>query len=528
MRISPRTGLGLAATAILLAVGWWLLGPSQLGGPTSYAVLSGNSMEPRLEGGDLVVARAKPSYHVGEVVLYEDRETGARVLHRVIGERGGRFVTKGDNNDFVDPVRPARDEVVGELWFAVPGAGTVLAWLKQPLHLGLLLALLVLVGLGGRRELPRSRPPGVRPLVALPGAPAAPVPAIVGTVGRAFATVGAVTLAIFVALGVAAHAASGTSIRPIDELYAHEGRFSYSATTEPDPVYPSGAVETGMPVFTRLVDTLLVAFAYRFDTRQPADVHGSTRLDAVVRDTTGWQRILPISPAHSFDGTVARAEGLFDVSAFEELVLQARELTAAPLAGITVELRPHVDVSGTAGATRVDESFAPSLVLSYDGTTLRPLPAVGAPPGAAAPFAARRVEPGTEIVPAALGVGSLSLTVDQARTLGWLGVAASLAVLLVGGALLVAGTDGAPASRIAMRHGSRIVQARAVIPDERWVTEVDDIDALARIADAYGRVILHVTENGDDVYLVDDGIAVYRYRDGRVPRPTDPLPSASW
>jgi len=69
---------------------------------------------------------------------------------------------------------------------------------------------------------------------------------------------------------------------------------------------------------------------------------------------------------------------------------------------------------------------------------------------------------------------------------------------------------------------------RAVIPDERWVTEVDDIDALARIADAYGRVILHVTENGDDVYLVDDGIAVYRYRDGRVPRPTDPLPSASW
>ena len=47
---------------------------------------------------------------------------------------------------------------------------------------------------------------------------------------------------------------------------------------------------------------------------------------------------------------------------------------------------------------------------------------------------------------------------------------------------------------------------------ERWVTELDDMDALVRIADAYERVILHLVENGDDVYLVDDGVAVYRYR----------------
>ena len=48
------------------------------------------------------------------------------------------------------------------------------------------------------------------------------------------------------------------------------------------------------------------------------------------------------------------------------------------------------------------------------------------------------------------------------------------------------------------------------------MTEIDDMDALVRIADTYERVILHVVERGEDVYLVDDGISVYRHRPVRV------------
>jgi hypothetical protein len=109
-----------------------------------------------------------------------------------------------------------------------------------------------------------------------------------------------------------------------------------------------------------------------------------------------------------------------------------------------------------------------------------------------------------------------------------LGLVTSLLVLVAAGALLAARSEREPGDRIAIRHASRVVHARAVVPEERWVTEVDDIDDLSRIADAYDRVILHVTENGDDVYLVDDGIAVYRYRVQRAARPAGPLPSASW
>jgi hypothetical protein len=131
-------------------------------------------------------------------------------------------------------------------------------------------------------------------------------------------------------------------------------------------------------------------------------------------------------------------------------------------------------------------------------------------------------------VPTTVGVAPLVLAVGDARTMAALGIVTSLLVLALGGALLASRRDGEPASPIALRHGSRIVHARAVVPEERWVTEVDDIEDLARIAEAYDRVILHVTENGSDVYLVDDGIAVYRYRLERVARPAGPLPSATW
>jgi hypothetical protein len=461
------------------------------------------------------------------VVLYEDHETGSRVLHRIIGERNGRFVTKGDNNDFVDPVHPAPDEVVGKFWFAVPGAGTVLAWLKQPVNLAILLTLLVLASLGGGREVSRRRAPGARPVVALPDE-APPLPALVPTVAGAFATAGAIAFVLFVALGVTAWSASETSTRAVADLYAHQGTFSYSAKTAPGPVYPSGDVERGMPVFTRLVDTLAVSFSYRLDATQAAAVHGTIALDAVVHDATGWERTLPIAAPARFDGTSATAEGTFDVAAFERLVREAREQTAAPLAGISVELRPRVDVAGTVGATNVDDGFAPRLAFAYDNTTLRPLPPEGASADAVPTFAPRRVEPGSELVPATVGIGSLGLAVGDARTMAALGLVTSLLVLVFGGGLLAARSKRVPADRIAIRHASRVVRARAVVPEERWVTEVDDIDDLARIADAYDRVILHVTEDGDDVYLVDDGIAVYRYRLQRVARPAGPLPSATW
>jgi hypothetical protein len=51
------------------------------------------------------------------------------------------------------------------------------------------------------------------------------------------------------------------------------------------------------------------------------------------------------------------------------------------------------------------------------------------------------------------------------------------------------------------------------------VTEVADIDALARLAAHHGKLILHVADGPDRSYVVEDGGNAYRYRPGDAPEP---------
>src|SRR5438552_15737223 len=99
----PRTvriACGILALAAFVA-GWAFRAPPGLGGSTSYAVVHGMSMEPRLHEGDLVLVRSASDYRVGDVVAYQNRDLGATVLHRIVGIHDGRYVFEGDNNGFV-------------------------------------------------------------------------------------------------------------------------------------------------------------------------------------------------------------------------------------------------------------------------------------------------------------------------------------------------------------------------------------------------------------------------------------------
>ena len=73
MKRTPRIGTALAAL-VVAGLAWWLLAPTQLGGSTGYAVVVGQSMEPEIERGDLVLVRQRGEYGVGDVVLYDNRE----------------------------------------------------------------------------------------------------------------------------------------------------------------------------------------------------------------------------------------------------------------------------------------------------------------------------------------------------------------------------------------------------------------------------------------------------------------------
>lgn len=170
-----RTNLLLLPLAALLGAWWVLLGPSLLGGPTTYVMVSGQSMEPTLHVGDLAVVRKHDSYGRGDIVAFYVPEgepgAGAIVIHRIVGgsaEEG--FVMQGDNKTAPDPWHPTGRDVVGKMWVRVPGAGRVLGRLRAPLPLATLAGgLAFLFALYGRPSgasaPPRPSRSGPRPAV---------------------------------------------------------------------------------------------------------------------------------------------------------------------------------------------------------------------------------------------------------------------------------------------------------------------------------------------------------------------------
>lgn len=151
---------------VALIVAWGvLLRPQILGGPVAYVIVSGESMEPTFANGDLVLAKKKSSYRVGDVVAYRvpkgDPGAGALVIHRLVGgsARVG-YLTKGDNREGRDLWRPRPSDILGSVYFRAPRAGLALAFMRTPLGLALLAGLatfLVVYAGGGENRPSRAR-----------------------------------------------------------------------------------------------------------------------------------------------------------------------------------------------------------------------------------------------------------------------------------------------------------------------------------------------------------------------------------
>lgn len=138
-----------------LAVGLvvWLLFflPGFLGGPAGYVVVSGESMEPALHSGDLVVTRSADEYEVGDVVAFRVPE--GIVIHRIIGGNGDEgYELQGDNRNSPDEWSPTNEEVIGKQWLHLPGAGKMVALLAKPFVIATIASLLAMLSVVGGSE----------------------------------------------------------------------------------------------------------------------------------------------------------------------------------------------------------------------------------------------------------------------------------------------------------------------------------------------------------------------------------------
>ena len=112
------------------------------------AIVSGNSMYPNLQNGDLVIYRAVNTAHLtnGTVIVFVQSGTGNSLLdnlirpvliHRIVGEAvqpdgAVGYETKGDNNNANDPFVTSPSNILGVPVIVIPKVGLLFLFLQSP------------------------------------------------------------------------------------------------------------------------------------------------------------------------------------------------------------------------------------------------------------------------------------------------------------------------------------------------------------------------------------------------------------
>lgn len=137
--------------------------PTSAGGAASYLTVSGNSMLPTFHSGDTVMLARRSHYEVGEIIAYRSKELGGTVvIHRIIDlAPDDRYVTKGDNNGFIDGYHPSSADILGEQVLRLPNTTSWSKPFTNPIVValaGLLVASLLYTGRkpGGARHHQRA------------------------------------------------------------------------------------------------------------------------------------------------------------------------------------------------------------------------------------------------------------------------------------------------------------------------------------------------------------------------------------
>jgi signal peptidase len=140
---------------VALVAAWAVfLRPAFLGGPATYVIVAGRSMEPTLRTGDLVVAFREPTYRRGDVIAYRIMKNragaGTLVIHRIVGgsARDG-YVTRGDNRRYRDPWHPKPADIAGKMSVHARRLGMIPVFSHTTLGMALIAALAAFLVLRG-------------------------------------------------------------------------------------------------------------------------------------------------------------------------------------------------------------------------------------------------------------------------------------------------------------------------------------------------------------------------------------------
>jgi signal peptidase I len=529
-RIRLRSGLATLAVLIVAGVAWFYFAPTNIGGSTRYVVTSGVSMEPRFHTGDLAIVRPAANYRVGEIVAYWSTLLHTVVLHRIIARDGNRYVFKGDNNHFIDPVRPTRSELLGRLWLHVPHLGRVLQMLHTRIVAALLCAVVGLLTLFGVKERGRRRRRRRKGAV---GSGRRGIPIVNSPRDQrpfnfaALLTASAVAAVAFLVLGLIAFTRPASRAVPAGTPYEQQVSFGYSAHVRPGLVYPNGSITTGDPIFLSLVHGVAVSIGYRLSADAPTTVTGTEDVLLALTGPSGWSHTLVLVPPTRFTGTHTGTEVTLEISHLQSLLDKVSGLIGGGTGAesYTISVVPQIHVKGTVAGRPVKTTFDPTLGFSLSPTQLVPngvsagaasAAGAGATPGAAPKVGYTQSASGS--VPGVPGsvatnvtVLGVSPTITLLRWLALIGVLLT-APLAVYAFLRKRGEAFEESVKIQAQYRHLIVPIVAG-EDLGWPpVDVPSIKALVRLAESGQRLILHNRSGDVDTYMVNDEGTVYRYQ----------------
>jgi signal peptidase I len=489
MRTTSWRWCRIAIAVTVIAVLAILFAPRQFGGRVTYLITAGSSMQPVLHQGDLVLVRSASHYGRGDAVAYRSDQLKTTVLHRIVGGNDGGFVMQGDNNDFLDPEKPADADILGRRWLRVSGGGKAVRLVLTPPGLGALAALAAIAMLVGGRAVAGPRPSrAVRS-----SAPASD--------GRWIAGFGVAAGTVFCAVAFAApvHTESGQSL-----TYRHDGTFTYGADVAPSPVYPDGHVDPGEPVFLNVVGAVDVVYTYRFagPAGTPAAVSGHGALVASLVTTDGIKREIELAPDAPVTGGALTLAGHLDAGGMVAMLQQVRAVTGTAGTDAVITVKPVLRIEGEVAGRAIADDVHPELAFTLDGRRLS-LASASSTEAARHPVESHKVSvPATSATMSSVSVLGRQVPVGAARPVS----AAGLAVSLAGFAFASVRRRGRV--KVEGDEIARVVAVQRVDPGNRPVVDVPTMATLAVLAE---RADVVLRAGDPPAYYVSDGDLFYRY-----------------
>lgn len=518
-------GLGSAYTmqamklafVLALVITWVVLfrPPVLGGGAASFVFIQGDSMEPSMSWGDLAVVRGG-SYEVGDVVAFrvpeENRDEGNYVIHRIIGgEPSKGFTTQGDHSEEPDVWRPRPDDIVGKLWFNIPGGANWLAFATQPMALVAICGIVVLVSLEDQPS-KRRRRGGRR--VQVPHSTTGGGGTRLSTETRWLAGAAVLLLAAIALAAAAMYSFMQPTTKDVFEQRVrleHSVAFDYTVATSESELYPGGVIgpiEPGgavplnqTPIYAKLAKTMDLGINYSVAGVEGADVNGELSATLQIQAEEGWTRSEELLPPTPFSGTRSTARVQLDLTAINALIERLQLESGFNASSYTASVNPTVKLSGTVDSEPLQETYTTSYPIVMDATW---------------------ITPDTELL--RHDVKSVGETVNKTNRVAVIGVPV-VAMRWAGALLALCAFAGAAALAvrafrrlakdetvmIRARYGSMLVSVADVEQRTARRVRVASIQDLVRVAQRDGRAILH--ENGTSLhrYFVDDGTVSYEY-----------------